>query len=99
MAQAKRISPLLVCTLVICAPAIAQDRASLIAEGEQVFNTWCLACHDANLPWSGGGTQALEVKYQGQLPGNLLERTDLTEEIVKEFVRSGIYRMPPFRLT
>ena len=78
--------------------ALAQD-ADTLARGEAVYNTWCLACHDANLPWSGGGTQALDVKYNGEKPGNLLERTDLTEEVVKTFVRAGVFRMPPFRLT
>ena len=78
--------------------AAAQDSAQL-ARGEDVFNTWCYACHDENLPWSGGGTQALEAKYMGEKPGNLLERTDLTPDIVKLYVRTGLYRMPPFRLT
>ena len=79
--------------------AMAQDDTAQIARGEAQFNEWCLACHDANLPWSGGGTLALDAKYQGELPGNLLERTDLTADLVRSVVRSGMFRMPPFRLT
>ena len=90
---------LILCVALASTKAVAQDNSEQLALGEEVFNTWCLACHDANLPWSGGGTQALDAKYEGELPGNLLDRTDLTEDVVKAFVRTGIYRMPPFRLT
>lgn len=78
--------------------ASAQDDAG-VAAGEQVYNTWCVHCHDDNRPWSGGGTQALQVKYQGELPADLRERTDMSAELITAYVRDGLYRMPPFRLT
>ncbi len=80
------------------AVALAQDDAAVTA-GEQVYNTWCVHCHDDDRPWSGGGTMALQVKYQGQLPADLRERTDLSPELVTTYLREGLYRMPPFRLT
>lgn len=96
---AANICCLMTVAALFTASAFAQDNADQLGRGEEVFNTWCLACHDANLPWSGGGTQALDAKYNGEKPGNLLERTDLTPEVVKTFVRTGLFRMPPFRLT
>jgi hypothetical protein len=46
------------------------------------------------------GTYALELKYKGQKPALLEERTDLTPESVAAFVRHGGGGfMPPFRPT
>lgn len=82
--------------------AWAQDRAAppvaaSPARGEQVFGYWCAPCHSAGpgMP----GTQALQAKYGGKLPALLLQRSDLTPQIVAYFVRNGISVMPPFRKT
>ena len=103
MAQAKRLmrNPILLfgAAALTALSAFAQNNSAQVARGEEQFNEWCVACHDANLPWSGGGTMALDAKYNGELPGDLLERTDLTEEFVRSVVRVGLFRMPPFRLT
>ncbi len=45
------------------------------------------------------GTHALSLKYRGEKPGLLEERTDLPAEVLKAFVRNGVASMPPFRKT
>jgi hypothetical protein len=45
------------------------------------------------------GTQALEAKYKGSKPALLEERTDLTPELVRFYVRHGSGVMPFFRKT
>jgi (+)-pinoresinol hydroxylase len=67
------------------------------ARGAEVFNQWCAPCH-APGPYHPG-TQALEAKYLGKLPGALEERRDLTRGVVKTFVRQGVSIMPFFRKT
>jgi mono/diheme cytochrome c family protein len=66
-------------------------------KGRDVFERWCMACH------GGGqdkpGTVALAAKYKGSLPARLEERTDLTPDVTKFFVRNGVSIMPPFRKT
>jgi mono/diheme cytochrome c family protein len=65
--------------------------------GKQVFQKWCAPCH---APGDGHpGTVALEAKYKGALPAPLEQRTDLTADTVKYFVRNGVSIMPFFRKT
>lgn len=74
--------------------AEAQDETD---RGRAVYEYWCAPCH---APGPGHpGTQSLELKYDGSLPAVLLERTDLTPEAVKVFVRQGVLSMAPFRKT
>ncbi len=73
------------------------QRAELIARGEAVFNYWCRACHGPEMVKPG--TAALAAKYRGSLPAALAERTDMTPELVKHWVREGISMMPFFRPT
>ncbi|MDC1436825.1 cytochrome c [Gammaproteobacteria bacterium] len=68
-----------------------------VERGEQVFDTWCTACHDDTRRTPG--TAALAAKYQGALPALLEERTDLTPAIIELWVRNGISIMPFFRKT
>jgi mono/diheme cytochrome c family protein len=65
--------------------------------GYDVFQKWCAPCHGggADKP----GTVALTALYKGTKPGMLEERTDLTPETVKHFVRTGVSVMPFFRKT
>jgi mono/diheme cytochrome c family protein len=42
---------------------------------------------------------ALTALYKGSKPAMLEERTDLTPEIIKQFVRNGVSVMPFFRKT
>jgi mono/diheme cytochrome c family protein len=77
-------------------PAAAQDKA-MIEHGQQVFEKWCAPCH-APGPMHPG-TQALAALYDGEKPAALEERTDLTPDVTKLFVRQGVSIMPFFRKT
>jgi (+)-pinoresinol hydroxylase len=68
-----------------------------VARGNEVFQYWCAPCHapGARHP----GTQALESLYKGAKPAALEQRTDLTPELTRAFVRTGVSVMPPFRKT
>jgi (+)-pinoresinol hydroxylase len=82
-----------------CAAALsaAAPASSTNAAGPHVFEKWCAPCHAAGP--GHPGTIALSAKYQGRLPGALLERTDLTPQTVSYFVRHGVSVMPFFRKT
>jgi len=68
-----------------------------VQTGKDVFQYWCLPCHgDGPLK---PGTMALQAKYKGSPPAKLEDRTDLTPELTKFFVRNGVNVMPPFRKT
>ena len=61
------------------------------------YQKYCSACHG---PGAGRpGTMALQAKYKGAEPALLDQRTDLTPELVKTYVRNGISVMPFFRKT
>jgi len=78
-------------------PAFAQSAATL-ERGKQVFDTWCGICH--GVPANPGdmvGTQRLETRYQGVVPGLLEERTNLTPAFIEVVVREGMGMMPFFR--
>jgi mono/diheme cytochrome c family protein len=85
-----------------CATA-AVAQTDTIEHGKQVFAHWCAPCHGAGRGDDGApmlpGTHALTLKYRGQKPGLLEERTDLPPELIKAFVRTGVASMPPFRKT
>jgi (+)-pinoresinol hydroxylase len=67
------------------------------AAGPAVYERWCASCH---APGPGHpGTQSLQLKYGGKTPAVLLERSDLSPEAVKVFVRQGVLMMAPFRKT
>lgn len=63
--------------------------------GQEVFNRNCAACHAHGVKFPG--TSALAAKYNGRLPAALEDRTDLTPEIVRYFVRNGVSIMPGYR--
>lgn len=71
--------------------------------GKQVFDRWCMHCHAPESGIASGprfpGTASLAVKYGGQLPAALEERSDMTPEFLRHFVRQGVLTMPPFRKT
>jgi mono/diheme cytochrome c family protein len=88
--------------LIGCAAANAQDAAS-VQRGKAKFEHSCAPCHAAG-PGDDGramlpGTEALALKYRGTIPAVLEQRTDLTAPVIKAFVRSGTFSMPPFRKT
>jgi len=82
--------------------AIAQDRGA-VARGEAKFQHSCAPCHGAGIGDDGRamlpGTDALRIKYRGELPALLEERTDLPAPVLRVFVRRGTWSMPPFRPT
>lgn len=71
--------------------------------GKQVFDRWCRYCHAPESRDASGprfpGTASLAARYGGQVPAALEERTELTPEVVRYFVRFGVLTMPAFRKT
>jgi mono/diheme cytochrome c family protein len=65
--------------------------------GEAVYKRWCTHCHSAGR--GNPGTESLQVKYGGKVPAVLLDRTDLSPQVVAQFIRTGVLSMPPFRKT
>lgn len=63
--------------------------------GQEVFNRNCAACHANGIKFPG--TVALSAKYNGSLPAALEDRTDLTPEMIRYFVRNGVSIMPGWR--
>ena len=78
--------------------ALDETGGSPAERGAAVFNNWCDACH-RNAAQNAPGTRSLELKYRGEIPAALEERTDLTPELVEFYVRNGIATMPFFRKT
>jgi mono/diheme cytochrome c family protein len=74
-----------------------QAQEAPVVRGEEVFQYWCAGCHAAGPRHPG--TQALEALYKGAKPAALEERADLTPELTRAFVRTGVSVMPPFRKT
>lgn len=77
-----------------------------LRRGKQVYDALCLACHDEipeQIDPQGmppmTGTQALQIRYQGELPAVLDQRTDLTPGYVRTIVRQGSNVMAAFRPT
>jgi len=65
--------------------------------GEQVFHRYCWECHGDGP--DRPGTDALRVKYKGEVPARLDQRTDLNTAFVIATVRHGISVMPAARKT
>lgn len=78
--------------------AVDETEGSPAERGAAVYNNWCDACH-RNSEQNAPGTRSLELKYRGEIPAALEERTDLTAELVEFFVRNGVATMPFFRKT
>jgi mono/diheme cytochrome c family protein len=65
--------------------------------GRAEFQDACAICHGAGP--DRPGTSSLQFKYGGRLPALLEQRTDLSPEQVKFYIRHGIAMMPAFRKT
>ena len=93
----KTVSGVFLLACLMCMQPGQAAPASLIDTGHKVFKHWCAPCHGSgkHMP----GTQALAAKYNGSIPAVLEQRTDLTPELVRTFVRQGMNIMPPFRKT
>ncbi|MEP7311927.1 MAG: cytochrome c [Pseudomonadota bacterium] len=82
--------------------AAAADAAA-VQRGKVKFQRTCSPCHGSG-PGDDGrpmlpGTTALQLKYKGTVPAVLEARGDLNAAVLKGFVRSGSWSMPPFRKT
>lgn len=78
------------------APAVPATDAE-VKSGKAVFDQWCASCHSEGRYM--GGTNGLRAKYKDTRPALLEQRTDLSAEQVKFFVRRGVGIMAPFRKT
>jgi mono/diheme cytochrome c family protein len=83
--------------LLISTSAAAADEGAAPAAGRLVYERWCAACHDPGIEHPG--TNALMTKYQGVKSGVILEWNDLSPELVRHLVRTGMSVMPHFRRT
>ncbi|HZF14758.1 MAG TPA: cytochrome c [Steroidobacteraceae bacterium] len=83
-------------SVAIMGPALADDAAAVKA-GDAVFQKWCAPCHGHGP--DKPGTIALQALYKGAKPAALEDRTDLTPDFLKLYVRHGVSVMPPFRKT
>ncbi len=61
------------------------------------YTNYCSMCHGEGV--GKPGTLALQAKYKGAVPALLANRTDLTQALIKQYVRNGISVMPIFRKT
>ena len=87
-----------------CLGAVATANAQPSAErGKAKFDHSCAPCHGKGVGNEGHaqlpGTEALKIKYKGTIPAALEDRSDLTADTIRAFVRSGTFSMPPFRPT
>jgi mono/diheme cytochrome c family protein len=91
----------LVAGLLLCGADAYAQADGQIQRGRDVYQYWCATCHGPGIGNYGvpylPGTNALRLKYKGEKPALLEERTDLTPELVAYFVRNGVSIMPPFR--
>ena len=86
--------------VLVMTSAVTGDAAAAEAQqsvGKQVYDKWCAPCHAPGPDHPG--TTALDALYKGSKPGALIERSDLTPPIIKQFVRKGVSVMPFFRKT
>ena len=82
--------------------AVAEE-TPVVERGRTVFAHYCAPCHASGRGADGApmlpGTHALYLKYKGSKPALLEQRSDLSFELIKTFVRSGVASMPPLRKT
>ncbi|MGA8873059.1 MAG: cytochrome c, partial [Candidatus Acidiferrales bacterium] len=76
-------------------------RATVSGEGQPLgyvqYQDYCSMCHGEGP--GRPGTMALQAKYKGAEPALLADRTDLTPQLIKMYVRNGLSIMPIFRKT
>lgn len=67
------------------------------AKGQELYQYWCAPCHGSSR--HAPGTMALQTKYDGAVPALLEQRSDLGEEVLRQFIREGVSVMPAYRPT
>ena len=83
--------------VLLLASGVALAAGPDLKQGQAVYDKWCAPCHAPGDMHPG--TMALGTKYEGSVPAALIERTDMTPDYVKTFVRHGVSIMPFFRKT
>ncbi len=85
------------------ATATVSAQTAAVERGRAKFEHTCAPCHGDGAGDDGRamlpGTEALRIKYKGELPALLERRTDLNAVAIRTFVRRGTWSMPPFRKT
>jgi mono/diheme cytochrome c family protein len=76
-------------------PVQSQPAQSQVERGHEVYQKWCYPCHGPGSDKPGTAS----LQQRGQKPAVLADRTDLTAQVIKTFVRHGVYYMPIFRKT
>jgi len=87
----------IILSLLFAGRALAAPDESAVEKGRQVYQKWCQPCHGDGV--GKPGTDALAEYYKGKKPAVLDQRTDLTPEMIRLFVRRGVLFMPSFRKT
>ncbi|RPH54704.1 MAG: cytochrome c [Acidobacteria bacterium] len=93
------VAAILLCTGQVVGQAPAADDAR-IERGRATYQYWCATCHSSGRGMPG--TAALAAKYKGRQPAVaavLEDRSDLTPQSIRFFVRQGVSVMAPFRKT
>jgi len=99
----KLSSAMLLCTVWLlgaCATAADSDTSSaskqdILAQGKEIFTVKCEYCHGNGM--QKGGTFRLGLRYKGEVPALLQERTDLTPAYIKQIVRNWSMGMAAMR--
>jgi len=81
----------------LAGPGAGAEEPADAEQGHAVFTQWCAPCHGAGA--DKPGTIALAALYHGEKPALLEQRTDLSCDTVRHFVRTGVSVMPFFRKT
>jgi mono/diheme cytochrome c family protein len=76
---------------------VAPPKSKGEPRGYVQYQEYCTVCHGSGV--GKPGTLALQAKYKGAKPALLEDRTDLTVQLIKTYVRNGISVMPFFRKT
>ena len=103
----KRLTLIAVLLTSLITTVQAQELTPAQASGKVVFDKWCEPCHGRVAGGVFGGlganalpgTSALGVKYKGDLPAVLEDRTDLAPVYIRTTVRNGLAGMPITRKT
>jgi len=98
-----KISSAILCTVWLlggCATAADSNSTStsgqnILVQGKEIFISKCEYCHGSGM--QKGGTFRLGIRYKGEVPALLQERTDLTPAYIKQIVRNWSMGMAAIR--
>jgi mono/diheme cytochrome c family protein len=88
-------------SLSVMAQEVRREVVRADTPGRVIFERQCAPCHGTGRGDDGApmlpGTAALARKYGGDLPAELELRSDLSAQVLRQFVRRGSGAMPMFR--